>query len=227
MSAKCARCRRSHPSASTRPLPSHPARGGPSPAVVLRAHTGEVLPLDPGRWHAPASAEEVALLARVAGPAIDLGCGPGRIVARLVACGVPALGVDSSPAAVAFARRRGATVLQRDVFAPLPGEGTWATALLFDGTVGIGGDPVRLLGRCRALTGHHGRVLAEVEPPGVGWRPVNAWFEHDGERGPVFDWAIVGADGIAEVAGRAGFQVASLESTPSGRWFAFLEASAA
>lgn len=225
MSAPCVRCRRSHP--ATRPLPSHPARGGPSPAFVLRTQTGEVLPLDPARWHAPASAEEIALLARVEGPAIDLGCGPGRIVAGLQARGVPALGVDSSPAAVAAARRRGATVLQRDVFAPLPGEGTWATALLFDGTLGIGGDPVRLLRRCRALTGDHGRVIAEVEPPGVGWRPVRAWFEHHGGRGPAFDWAIVGGDGITEVAAPAGFHVSGLETTPSGRWFAFLEASAA
>ena len=36
---------------------------------------------------------------------------------------------------------RGATVLQRDIFGPLPGEGRWGTALLFDGNVGIGGDP--------------------------------------------------------------------------------------
>lgn len=118
-------------------------------------------------------------------------------------------------------------MLQGDVFAPLPDEGTWATALLFDGTLGIGGDPVRLLRRCRALTGDNGRVIAEVEPPGVGWRPVRAWFEHHGGRGPVFDWAIVGGDAIAEVAAPAGFHVSGLETLPSGRWFAFLEASAA
>ena len=72
---------------------------------------------------------------------------------------------------VALARRRGAAVLEADVFGPLPGEGRWATCLLFDGTIGIGGDPTRLLARCRELTGPGGRVLAEVEPPGTGLAP--------------------------------------------------------
>ncbi|HEX7277070.1 MAG TPA: class I SAM-dependent methyltransferase, partial [Acidimicrobiales bacterium] len=160
----------------------------------------------------------------VTGPVIDLGCGPGRLVVSLAGDGVSVLGVDSSPAALALARQRGARVLEADVFGPLPGEGRWATCLLFDGTIGIGGDPVRLLSRCFELTGGEGRVIAEVEPPGTGWRHLVAWFERDGGRGPAFDWAVVGADAIADIAGDAGFVVASLDRTPSGRWFADLRA---
>jgi SAM-dependent methyltransferase len=192
------------------------------PAVVLRAHTGEALELDLGRWHDPATVEEADLLDTVDGPVIDLGCGPGRLVVRLASQRVPALGVDSSPSAIALARMRGATVLERDIFGPLPGEGRWGTALLFDGNVGIGGDPARLLRRCRQLTGGRGEVVAEVQPPGTGWRRLTAWFERDGRRSESFAWAIVGADAIAGLARRAGLEVAALTPTPSGRWFARL-----
>src|SRR5207247_1691171 len=82
-----------------------------------------------------------AILAAVDGPVIDLGCGPGRLVLSLARRRVPALGVDTSPSAVALARSRGAAALQRDLFGPLPGEGRWGTAPLFDGNVGIGGAP--------------------------------------------------------------------------------------
>ena len=66
----------------------------------------------------------------VQGPTIDLGCGPGRLVARLIERGVPALGVDQSATAVGLARRSGAPALRRDVFEPLPGTGRWQTVLL-------------------------------------------------------------------------------------------------
>ncbi len=205
----------------------HPAASPRTTApLVLRTHTGEALVLDRARWHAPADAEERNLLRSVTGPVIDLGCGPGRLVVSLADRGVSVLGVDSSPGAVELARGRGANVLERDVFGPLPDEGHWATCLLFDGTIGIGGDPTRLLTRCGELTASQGRVIAEVEPPGTGWRHYTAWFERAGGRGPAFDWAVVGADAIADVARPAGFRVAGLAPTPSGRWFADLRASA-
>jgi len=195
------------------------------PAVVLRAHTGEALEMDLGRWHDPATAEEQEILATVDGPVIDLGCGPGRLVASLALQRVPALGIDSSPSAIALARMRGATVLQRDLFGLLPGEGRWSTALLFDGNVGIGGDPTRLLTRCRQLTAAGGEVVAEVQPPGTGWRRLTAWFERDGERSESFAWALVAADAIAALAQPAGLRVADLAPTPSGRWFARLRSA--
>ena len=191
--------------------------------VLLRADTGEALDLNPRRWHDPATVEEVEVLALVDGPVIDLGCGPGRLVVSLASRGIPALGVDSSPAAVALARLRGATVLDRDLFGPLPGEGRWATALLFDGNVGIGGDPVRLLARCRALARGTGKVIVEVEPPGRGWRRLEARLELKGRRTAPFAWAVVGADAIADLAHAAGLRLAALAETASGRWFATLE----
>lgn len=196
-------------------------------AILLRSSdTGEALPLDAGRWHGDATGEEQAVLDTVEGPVIDIGCGPGRLVLSLARRGVPVLGVDASPSAVALARRRGAAVLERDVFGRLPGEGRWATALLFDGNIGIGGDPARLLVRCRELTGGKGRVVAEVEPPGTGMRRLTTRLERDGHRTAPFPWAVVGADAIASVARRAGLDVAFIASTRSNRWFAHLDAAA-
>ena len=192
--------------------------------LVVRADTGEAVVLDLDRWDRPASDEERDLLAGVEGPVIDLGCGPGRLVVDLAARRVPALGVDFSPDAVDLARRRGATVLQRDLFGDLPDEGRWATVLLFDGNVGIGGDPVRLLRRCRRLTAPTGRLLVEVGPPGVGWRRASAWLVRDGRRSAAFPWAVVGADAIVGLGRGAGLAVSSLHETGSGRWFAGMQA---
>ncbi len=208
--------------ALTRAHPSHWRPGTPS--VVLRTEDGDTLDMDLTRWHDPATAEEQHLLGTVEGPVIDLGCGPGRLVVSLASRSVPALGVDSSPSAIALARARGATVLQGDLFGPLPGEGLWATALLFDGNVGIGGDPTRLLARSREITTAGGEIVVEVQPPGTGWRRLTAWFELNGHRSQSFAWAVVGADAIAKVARPAGLAVAALGPTPSGRWFARLQA---
>ena len=73
-----------------------------------------------------------------------------------------------SPAAVGHAIERQATALVRSVFDPLPGTGRWATALLFDGNVGIGGDPARLLRRVRRAARPDGRAIVEMAPPGSG-----------------------------------------------------------
>ena len=192
--------------------------------LVVRADTAEAVVLDLDRWNRPASGEERALLSAVEGPVIDLGCGPGRLVVDLAARRVPVLGVDVSPDAVDLARRRGAAVLQRDLFGDLPDEGRWATVLLFDGNIGIGGDPVRLLRRCRRLTARAGRLLVEVGPPGVGWRRASAWLVRDGRRSAAFPWAIVGADAVEGLSRAAGLAVTTLLETASGRWFAGMQA---
>ena len=102
------------------------------------------------------------------GPTIDLGCGPGRLVADLVQRGVPALGVDQSATAVGLARRSGAPALRRDVFEPLPGTGRWQTVLLADGNVGLGGDPRRVLRRAGELLRAGGRCVAEFDSVTTG-----------------------------------------------------------
>ena len=193
--------------------------------VVLRADDGCVLPLDPARWHAEPSPGEEALLAAMAAPVLDVGCGPGRLVLGVARRGAVALGVDPAPAAVALARGRGAAVLQRSVFDPLPGAGRWRTILLADGNIGIGGDPVRLLRRCRELLAPDGTVVVEVEPAAsqAGWRRYRVRLERGARSGPWFPWAVVDADAIARLAVPAGFELRRLQPiAEEGRWFAHL-----
>src|SRR4051812_20039915 len=115
----------------------------------LALETTREVPLDVARWLAPADAADDTVLDRGTGPVLDVGCGPGRLVSSLNQRGVAALGVDVAETAVALTRGQGLPALLRSVFSDLPGEGRWPTVLLFDGNVGIGGDPLRLLERIR------------------------------------------------------------------------------
>jgi SAM-dependent methyltransferase len=178
-------------------------------------------PLPVARWAAEADAADRLLLAHCAGATLDIGCGPGRMCTALARAGLPALGIDLVPEAVATARSRGAHALVRDVFGPLPGEGRWQTALLADGNIGIGGEPVALLRRVRGLLAPGGRVVVDVAPPGTGVQRV--WIRLRTSSGSTghFPWARVGADAIGGLAGSAGLVVSGLHGR-DGRWFGVL-----
>jgi SAM-dependent methyltransferase len=183
-------------------------------AVLRRAAAGRTAHLDlidpaasrparrlaPQQWCADRNPGDESLLARCTGPTLDVGCGPGRLVAALTTNGVPALGVDISPEAVRQARRRGAPVRRACIFGPISNEGGWRHVLLADGTIGIGGDPRRLLGRCRQLLAPGGDILVEVDPPGsVSWRGLAA-LRHEDRTSSPFPWAVVAADDLAALA---------------------------
>ena len=156
------------------------------------------------RWLGRARHADLTVLNRLQGPVLDVGCGPGRFVVALTERGVPALGVDIAPAAVRLTQALGAMALHRSVFASLPGEGRWASVLLADGNIGIGGDPVRLLRRSAQLIGPEGEVLVEVH--GTGVRTGAVRLEHKGQLGGWFGWASVGADAIGALARAAGLR---------------------
>ncbi len=126
------------------------ATAGRTDTWLLRYDDGTAEPLMLGRWCGSLVAGDRGLLDRCAGPTPDVSCGPGRLAAAVAWRGMPVLGVDISRAAVGMARARGVSALRRSVFDGLPGEERWQTALLVDGNVGIGGDPVWLLSRLRA-----------------------------------------------------------------------------
>jgi SAM-dependent methyltransferase len=195
----------------------------PSVAPVLRTDDGDVIPLLLDRWQALPPLEEAAVLDRAVGPVLDVGCGPGRHTHALAERGTIALGIDTSPSAIDAARRRGCTVLHRSVFDPLPREGRWRSAFLIDGNIGIGGDAPRLLGRLREVLAGDGRVLAEVEPPGLPTVVTRARVEHGQRCGPWFPWARVGVDGIDAVAGAVGLRT-TWTHAEEGRWFVQLTA---
>lgn len=202
-----------------------PPSGSPSESTaptVLRGEDGTVITLDVASWSAPADDVEHRRLAKVEGPVLDIGCGPGRLVVALAERGVPALGVDASPVAVGHAVRREAPALVRSVFDPIPATGRWRSALLFDGNIGIGGDPVRLLHRVAELLATGGRVLIELGHPGVGLHRFGARVERGGAHSPWFPWARLGADAIVDVASTTGLHLITT-TNDDGRWFADLE----
>ncbi|MDQ6648702.1 MAG: methyltransferase domain-containing protein [Actinomycetota bacterium] len=189
---------------------------------LLRYDNGATAPMDFDRWCAPLTPGDSGLLARCTGPTLDVGCGPGRLTAELAHRGVPALGIDISPGALRIARDAGAAVLRRSVFDRVPGAGTWSVVLLADGNIGIGGDPVVLLRRAADLLGPHGVVVCELDGPDTATGPVRVRIEAgDGARSQWFDWAHVGVDAIAGIAGDATLSCGTIWQE-AGRWFATL-----
>jgi SAM-dependent methyltransferase len=194
---------------------------GPAPRGRIRLADGRLEPLPLDRWLAPADAVDEAILAEVAAPVLDLGCGPGRHLAALRAVGKRGLGVDLSPVAVRLARGRGADAISGSLWARVPGGRSWRTILLLDGNIGIGGAPVALLRRAGELLADGGRIIVETDPPGAATQRIRVRLEAPGLESEWFRWARVGADGAAAVAGRAGFAVEGVR-TLSGRTFVTL-----
>ena len=192
--------------------------------VVARNHAGDAVELASARWLAGAEAIDLRVLTRARAPVLDVGCGPGRHVRALDGRGVRALGLDASPAAVRLARERGTAVVLGSVFGAVPAAGTWRTALLLDGNIGIGGDPAVLLARVSQLLAPGGTVLCECDAPGTGVRRGPLRLEHGRRASDWFPWARVGVDALDDVAGAAGLRV-STRWSDGGRWFGRLEAS--
>ncbi|MFG3492734.1 class I SAM-dependent methyltransferase [Streptomyces sp. NPDC047972] len=195
-------------------------RAGRGP-LFLRRTDGWLLPLDVERWCAGTDAGDESVLARCHGTVLDIGCGPGRLVAALAERGRPALGIDVTPAAVARTVRRGGTALCRSVFDPLPGERRWNTALLIDGNIGIGGDPRALLERTAELLARGGRLVAEAAPGEVDERCEVRLDDGRGGLGTPFPWARLGLPALLRHAEAAGLRTVD-SWTAAGRQFAEL-----
>ncbi|MER5641264.1 methyltransferase domain-containing protein [Kitasatospora sp. NPDC002227] len=196
-------------------------RSGRGPLWLRRTDGGGRVRLEVDRWCAPAAGADHGLLLRclqLGGPVVDLGCGPGRLVAELLALGVPALGVDLTGAAVERTLGLGAAALRRSVFDRLPAEGRWEVALLADGNLGIGGDPDALLHRVAELLAPGGVLLAEVEPADLDERLTVRVEGPDGRLGPPFCWARLGGAAAARHAARAGLTAVE-QWTSHGRHF--------
>ncbi|MGY0236714.1 methyltransferase [Longispora urticae] len=183
--------------------------------------SGVTRPAGLARWVSDRAPGDGGLLHRCAGPTLDVGCGPGRLVAALTARGTPALGVDVSAAAVRLTQARGGRAVRADVFGRLPREGHWGTVLLADGNIGIGGDPGRLLSRCAALLAPGGRLLVELDRPRHATAITELRLRLDTRLSAPFPWAFVSFTDLPDTASRAELEVAETW-TQAGRWFATL-----
>jgi len=208
------------------PLPSSYAavfaaalRGDPCEVVGL-APEPRRLPVDD--WSRPVDKSDLALIADCRGETLDVGCGPGRMTRALAERGHAVLGIDVVPEAVRLTRRRGGPALLRDVFEPVPGEGRWATVLLADGNVGIGGDPHALLLLVPALLAPGGRVVVDVAAPGTGVVTRQVRLQTATMHSRPFPWTVVGADALGAVALGAGLVTTAVRRL-GDRWFAVLE----
>ena len=177
--------------------------------------------LDVERFLAAADADDADAVHGTTGPVLDIGCGPGRLVHAAIMAGHLALGIDVSRTAVAIAQEHGLPVLRRSVFHDLPAEGTWGTALLIDGNIGIGGDPEALLARCAELVRPtDGRVRIETHPDRRRDRRFRGIVVDEHRRASLpFPWAEVGAAALRHHARRTGWAL-SREWTARGRTFA-------
>ncbi|QZY30424.1 class I SAM-dependent DNA methyltransferase [Nocardioides coralli] len=181
----------------------------------------DLTPLPVTEWRRTADGSDRVLLDHCLGDTLDLGCGPGRMGEYLVRRGHRVLGVDIVAEAAHQATSRGLETWVGDVFDPLPREGSWQTALLADGNIGIGGDPTALLRRVRELVAPGGRVVVDLRPPGRGVRHRWARIRTDHATSRPFRWALVSADAVAALAATAGFPGAAVR-VHEGRWYAVL-----
>jgi SAM-dependent methyltransferase len=195
------------------------AAAGDGGRIYLIDEAGHaVARIDSTDWTEGLRSGDLGMLERCGDATLDVGCGPGRLALALTRTGRAALGIDISAEAVRQARRRGVNAVRVDVFAPVPREGDWGSILLADGSIGIGGDPHRLLRRCAGLLRSGGTILAEVHPPGQGTWTARVRLRHGGMVSSTFPWAAVAADDLASVGGRAGLTVRTMW-TEAGRWF--------
>ncbi len=180
-------------------------------AHLLWEDDGRRIPLPHDRWLGPCDPVDTAIAHAAVAPVLDIGCGPGRLLDSLALRGKAALGIDLSPAAIALARGRGRNVHLGSIFDAVPG--TYATALLLDGSIGIGGDPQALLQRVRTLADV---AIVEVDGPGSGTRIRRVRIEAGDVASRWFDWAHVDVDGITGLGDVQRIRLLG------DRWFAWL-----
>ncbi len=187
--------------------------------IRLRDGTTRIATVD--RWADSADDVDERVLAQLAGPVLDVGCGPGRHLHALARRGVFGLGVDICDVAVDLARGAGANAMVGSIFGAVPGAGQWRTALLLDGNIGIGGRPARLLRRVGELLAPGATLLVELGGPQSPTVETVARLERAAAASDWFPWAEVSAASIQTLADDAG--VVASRCWPEGdRWFALL-----
>jgi len=124
--------------------------------------------------------DRFAARVRDAGPACDMGCGPGHVARYLHERGVQVCGVDLSPAMVERARglTRAVEFGQGDLLALDAPDGAWAGIAAFYSLIHIPrGDMLRALGELRRVLRPGGLLLLAFH---IGDEPIHLdeWWGH-------------------------------------------------
>ena len=185
-----------------------------SGTLTLRPETNPAMAgpvqFDVSSWCSDANLLERSLLCSLQGPLLDVGCGPGRMLAAARSVGMSALGIDTSSEAVNRARGHGNRAIQQSVFATVPHTGQWQSLLLLDGNIGIGGSISALLRRCRQLVAPTGVLLVEVEADTDLDISYTAVIEdEEGNRSDAFGWARTGSAGLESRTKSSGWTVSA------------------
>lgn len=184
-------------------------RRGSDVLFLHETHLGELsgsASMDVAKWNADADATDFSLLRSVTGPVLDIGCGPGRMVRAAMDLGIEALGIDVSQAAVDIAGSAGLRVIRRSIFERIPSEGSWQTALLVDGNIGIGGDVDAMIARCGEILAADGDIVVELNPDAAWERHYTGKLvDTHGHQSASFPWAEIGLDRLVSRAEPLGF----------------------
>lgn len=175
-------------------------------------------------------ANERRAMRLVRGRVLDVGCGGGRVCLHLQDRGLEVVGIDSSPGAIAFCKRRGvrdARVLAVDA---IDGSlGLFDTVVMLGQNFGMLGSRARarrLLDRLARVTTPRGRIVAETFDPHSLDDRVHRTYRERNRRGgrmpgqlrvrirhrdlttPWLDWLQVSPDELREVLGGTGWRLA-------------------
>lgn len=202
------------------------AGGATDDGMMIRFADDSVHEMAVRDWCQDRVSGDTAMLDLCTAATIDIGCGPGRLVARLIARGLPALGIDVSAESMRQTHARGGLALRRDVFGRVPAEKRWRHALLADGNIGIGGNPMMLLNRCRELIAGDGTIIVELLGPKFVSRQGAARLESGEQSSDWFPWAHLSVADIGPLAASCALEIVEVHQA-AGRWFAELRAKQA
>jgi SAM-dependent methyltransferase len=198
------------------------ATGRRSP-VWVRVASGRRLTHNLATYFAPVTAQERALLDRVEGPVLDVGCGPARHARLLQGRGLTAIGLDRSLLALGLARSLGLRLWDHaDVRSdPLP---PVRAALLLDGNLGLAGTPAgatQLLHRLATACGPGGRLLVSGRAPRHGrLRPMVVRDEYRDRVGLWGRWLRASLPAVLQLAYPSGWRLQYAATAGADYWAA-------